>query len=89
MSKERDAILSKWLNDPKVSGRDGVVKAMEEYSRSQSIAFRRWCDEKGYYCQMKDGQLGYIRQENQIVFSAWKSPEDIYDLFIQHQNNQK
>jgi hypothetical protein len=69
---------------------ENLLVEFDEWAKQQSIAFRRWMDEKGYFCQMnKDHQLGYIRQENQILFSSWKSPEDTYNLFLEDQKKQQ
>jgi hypothetical protein len=57
-------------------------KLAERYAKQEAIGFRTWMDNRGYFAQWKDGVAGYIRQENQILFSHWQPLEKIYELYI-------
>jgi hypothetical protein len=60
-----------------------VGLALDEYAKQEAIEFRIWMDNQGYFAQMNDGKVGYIRQENQIIFSKWQPIETIYDFYQQ------
>lgn len=82
----RDEILDSYgITRPDEDSKRAINSAMEEYSKQQAIAFRLWMDTKGYFAQWKDNSVGYIRQENQLVFSTWQPLENIYNLFLQKQ----
>lgn len=64
--------------------RSVALDAMVEYAKQDAINFRRWMDVRGYFTQWIAGKgHGYIRQENQLIFSQWQPLEDIYNEYLQ------
>lgn len=74
------------------------MKTSEEISadnlaKKQAIAYHKWTSEKGYVPRLDPDypspRWGWARQENQIVWSKWVNDEQLYDLFLEHQELSK
>lgn len=79
------------LYNPMEEYQNILTRQKELYAEQQSIAFAKWKDEKGYLLCIKEGrnEWGYKRQINQIMWSDWISPKDLYQLFLSDQNKQQ
>jgi hypothetical protein len=88
MSKEEILQKNHTISSP-VFGYVQVDKSMDEFAEQTAIEFRTWMDNKGYFAQWKDALVGYVRQENQLCFSSWRSINELYQLYLKDKSKEK
>lgn len=92
MSKEKvyqEATLKCLGENSNGTRMDVVYEAMDQWAKMQSIAFSDWVQENEYF--IPEGYTGYVKRTGQeIRFTAnqFIKPEDLFDMFLQHQSQQ-
>jgi len=68
-----------------------IEQMMERFAKQESIEFVNWKDRQGYWPKQNPNstvpQWGWMRQENQLIWSKWITDDELYNLFINQKEN--